>query len=181
MSSILLLLKNLRYLKILVTIFVPRMNMSSYFNVGSRVLMKTLHKYLKKNNTFLVINDKPVGDERFLRLWLCWRQWCNLKARPVSSLADNEAPEVLGDRMLDKPEVVIALLLVHPAEDADFLSVVFLTDSNKSRIRIRFFSSGCHSIQSLQEKSDREWELRTWEKHRVLTLLLNLYHNHTFG
>ena len=135
---------------------------------------------MKKNKTFLVSNDKPVGDERFLRLWLCWRQWCNLKARPVSSLADNDAPEVLGDRMLDKPEVVIALLLVHPAEDADFLSVVFLTDSNKSRIRIRFFSSGCHSIQSLQEKSDREWELRTWEKHRVLTLLLNLYHNHTF-
>ena len=138
---------------------------------------RNMQKKLEKK----VLNDKPVGDERFLRLWLCWRQWCNLKARPVSSLADNEAPEVLGDRMLDKPEVVIALLLVHPAEDADFLSVVFLTDSNKSRIRIRFFSSGCHSIQSLQEKSDKRMRIENMRKTScAITLLLNLYHNHTF-
>ena len=92
----------------------------------------------------------PVGEERLRKLWLWWRLWCNLRARPVSSLADNDVPEFFGDRMFPVvAETEIALVLEHPAEDADFLRVVFRTDSSKSKIRIRFFSSGCHSIQSL--------------------------------
>ena len=82
-------------------------------------------------------------EERFRRLWLCCRLWWSLKARPVSSLAGKEAAEVLGDLKCFDVE----------AELLDFLRVFFRTDSKRSRIRIRLFSSGCHSIQSLEHKS----------------------------
>ena len=91
-------------------------------------------------------------EERFRRLWLCCRLWWSLKARPVSSLAGKEAAEVFGDLKC------LSLLDAVEAELLDFLRVFFRTDSKRSRIRIRLFSSGCHSIQSLEHKSSKRLE-----------------------
>ena len=139
-----------RYQKILGGVSLERKKLVNYhlpqshYEIPQKSITKKLITIHMKDR------DWPVGEERLRKLWLWWRLWCNLRARPVSSLADNDVPEFFGDRMFPVvAETEIALVLEHPAEDADFLRVVFRTDSSKSKIRIRFFSSGCHSIQSL--------------------------------